>query len=207
MSTPTNMGPGYARNLGIKSSKGEILAFLDSGDTYMANYLERCVSIHYSYPSHPIISFSFTHTNAPNKKNPPISMLSIPKLVFRPAFCTPCTSIKRTMLRDMFPVKYHSEDFDFFITNLIVNNNAQLIKLSEKLVMLDRKPGSVGGLSSQRLLMLFGFRRSVLSVLFRFCSEHRPPLATLLIVPAVLIKIELQIISVRIRSSLQCHSI
>lgn len=43
--TQTNAGPGAARNKGIKESKGEIVAFLDSDDIWLPSFVERHVTL------------------------------------------------------------------------------------------------------------------------------------------------------------------
>src|SRR5262252_3863255 len=44
--TDTNSGPAAARNLAIRHSSGELLAFLDADDYWLPAYLERMVSLH-----------------------------------------------------------------------------------------------------------------------------------------------------------------
>ncbi|MEO0141566.1 MAG: glycosyltransferase family 2 protein [candidate division WOR-3 bacterium] len=41
--TKRNSGPGLARDLGIKASVGELVAFLDADDEWKPQFLERCV--------------------------------------------------------------------------------------------------------------------------------------------------------------------
>ena len=41
-----NLGPGLSRQLGVESSNGELLCFLDSDDYYESEFLEKSVNIH-----------------------------------------------------------------------------------------------------------------------------------------------------------------
>ena len=45
-----NKGPGAARNLGIKSSNGQLIAFLDSDDSWMPEHLSYVVEFFNLYP-------------------------------------------------------------------------------------------------------------------------------------------------------------
>lgn len=45
-----NRGPGAARNLGLKNSKGDLIAFLDSDDIWLSNHLESCTEFFDIYP-------------------------------------------------------------------------------------------------------------------------------------------------------------
>ncbi|RLI34316.1 hypothetical protein DRO55_06655, partial [Candidatus Bathyarchaeota archaeon] len=49
LTTEPGRGPGYARNLGVKMSKGEILIFLDGDDEVNPEYLEK-VTRHFEKP-------------------------------------------------------------------------------------------------------------------------------------------------------------
>lgn len=45
ISTKHNKGVGYARNLGVKNSKGELIAFLDSDDFWKKNKLKKQIKV------------------------------------------------------------------------------------------------------------------------------------------------------------------
>lgn len=53
-----NMGPASARNLGIKSAKGEYIAFLDADDLWLPDKLKTQVAF---MDVHPDVGFSYTH--------------------------------------------------------------------------------------------------------------------------------------------------
>lgn len=44
LSTPTNCGPGIARNIGIEAAQGELIAFIDSDDVWQPDFLSLMVA-------------------------------------------------------------------------------------------------------------------------------------------------------------------
>jgi glycosyltransferase involved in cell wall biosynthesis len=55
----TNMGPGHARNVGMKAASGEYIAFLDSDDLYLPRKLELQVLFMDTHPSIGMVSTEF----------------------------------------------------------------------------------------------------------------------------------------------------
>jgi len=48
LSTPSNVGPGAARNVGIDAARGEFVAFIDSDDVWEPDFLDQLVNKAYS---------------------------------------------------------------------------------------------------------------------------------------------------------------
>ncbi|SMG16544.1 glycosyltransferase family 2 protein [Dethiosulfovibrio salsuginis] len=65
LASPQNIGPGGARNLGIKSAKGEFILFLDSDDTLTSNAIEKLNKI---IATKPIDCLFFDALSVKNKK-------------------------------------------------------------------------------------------------------------------------------------------
>ena len=152
----SNKGASFARQYGINSSSGKLIAFLDSDDVWSHDYLSKVTILHKLYANFPIVSTSFTSSfssfsSCPMAKS--VALLSVFSLCFKPRFSCPASSIKREMMTTMFSSDLrYAEDLKFFFGNLL-RSRKKLVFLDEPLVLLNRLPGSSGGLSHDRRLM------------------------------------------------------
>ncbi|MBN3582426.1 glycosyltransferase family 2 protein [Algoriphagus aestuarii] len=99
----SNLGPGHARNFGIKASKGEYIAFLDSDDLWHPQKLERQLS--YMEKNNKFWSHT-SYTLFDNATNKDISVVDVGfflgnvfvKSLISSPVATPCVMIKRNIL-------------------------------------------------------------------------------------------------------------
>lgn len=155
-----NRGAAYAREYGIMHSKGDIVAFIDSDDTWSSKYLCTVIKLHDQYLEFPIVATGYTYPNSyrGTSGDSPVTTIRLCtpfQLCFQSLFSCPTCSIKRSMIRIGFPVHLRlAEDLYFFFGNLIASR-MNMIYNDEPLVFLNRQPGSPGGLSSDHSAMHF----------------------------------------------------
>lgn len=157
----SNRGAGKARACGIEKASGEIIAFLDSDDWWEPSYLDLIYLAHKDFPQVSIVStlyqigrsldspqiidkgdFSQLFQNR-------LRAASIYEVIWRPKLSTPCTSIKKSRILQNFDngLRY-SEDYYFFMKNILLNCDASIILIEIPIVHLSSLPGRGSGLSS-----------------------------------------------------------
>lgn len=99
-----NLGPSSARNIGIKESQGEYIAFLDSDDYWMANKIELQVKMmtefqwnfsHTSYKVHDSSDHQTRFIHSGKKK------YNYPWPAFHCKIATPTVMVSRKLIRDL----------------------------------------------------------------------------------------------------------
>lgn len=177
-----NRGASYARGVGISSTHGEIVAFLDSDDIWSPIYLSTIVKVHKENPRLPIVGTEITYNEEETTflSNTSWQYISIRSLCLKHRFSTPATSIKRSMIVHNFsPSLHYAEDLFFFLINAI-NSRKPIVFINRPLVLISREQGSTGGLSADRVKMY----SSTIRVYFNISKHyiHTSPIACLILI-------------------------
>lgn len=144
ISLPQNSGPSSARNKGWNIATGDIIAFLDSDDTWLPDKLEK---IHQVFSEHEEITY-LGHPYAVNKTDiagdATTSPLSYVSIILRNPFQPSCISVRNT-LEERFDETYrYCEDHELSIR---VANKHICHWLDLPLTLLGRPQLSAGGAS------------------------------------------------------------
>lgn len=97
-----NSGPGAARNLGIKKSKGEYIAFLDSDDEFMPEKIEKQLAMMVKHNLN--ISYtSYTRHDSEQDvvmRDPGLTGIVVPHIISDCNIATPTVMVKRSVLTE-----------------------------------------------------------------------------------------------------------
>ena len=164
-----NSGPSFARNKGIRESKGSFIAFLDADDTWVNNKLE-VVNRFANESTVGLICHSYTESiPIPSDNGDWVyepDVMSIYQLLLRNPAQTSCV-----VVRNQFAVAFDEtmglcEDYDLWMR--IAENYPVLRLVGKPLTCLGRPQLSAGGLSGNRLSMRVGEFR----VYYNFCRRN-----------------------------------
>lgn len=143
-----NAGPAHARNIGIDKANNNLIAFLDSDDTWHPRKIEIQYRLMYQNPEialsgHRVSLMAeggndFLYDEAKLKK------ISFKKLIFKNYFNTPSVMIRKSELRFPESLKY-AEDFYFWLS--ISNKGGNMIYIDSTLAFVHKPFYGHSGLS------------------------------------------------------------
>lgn len=162
-----NFGPAFARNLGIKSSSTDLIAFLDADDEWHPRKMEiqlflmRRFDLHitgslvYAVDDERLKKFREIFFQDPDINNIRIKFISSSSIIFSNKLVTPTVVIKKNHINFNDNLRY-SEDFDMWISYLNINKNIRACIVLYPLVKLSKASFGAGGLSANLVKMEIG---------------------------------------------------
>ena len=161
-----NMGVSVARNKGLKVSKGDLIALLDSDDYWKSNKLEEQIKV---LQEHPQIDLLATNRNGESykrfflKRLNQLNPISCRMMMYKNFLITPTVIFKKEILgtTGFFDERLtHAEDWDYFIR---ITKNYQAYLLNKSLVITGEGKPNFGhsGLSANLWKMYIAERKTI----------------------------------------------
>jgi len=156
LATPTNSGPGVARNLGWDHASSEFVAFLDADDVWHPQKLElqrEAMILHpwASFSGHRYRVNMDISSDCPRFQQPPCRELHMRHFLISNRFSTPSVMIRRIINLRFGEDEGVSDDYLLWLRLLAHGQRALL--LDAPLVYLQKPAYGGGGLSGQLMFM------------------------------------------------------
>jgi len=119
-----NKGQGHCRNIGLKHSKSEFVAFIDSDDLWMKRKLENQIQFMKD------LNYSFTYTDYKISQDNKNKIIHVPasynynQFVLNTSICTSTMIIRNEAINIYFPFKIRLCEDYFFKCKLLKKNKA-----------------------------------------------------------------------------------
>jgi glycosyltransferase involved in cell wall biosynthesis len=155
-----NVGPGGARNAGIKKARTSYVAFLDADDEWHPRKLEHQMAVMLG-PGSPFLSAhikSFRGHEWPEQTSAESSILTRWKILLSNPASISTVIVARDRIEFNFPQWYAGEDYAFVSANLLSGMTG--VKLDLTLARAHKAPFGAGGLSGRTLAMQIGEMRT-----------------------------------------------
>ena len=166
-----NKGPGAARNIGLKNSQAEYIAFLDADDIFAENKIEIIANILLEFPNLGYFGHYYDLIDQNIIEERIVKNLNVNyfSAIMKNPAQTSCVFIKNISL--FFEESRYCEDHQFFYRYIFIARNfanLDCIIRTESLTYIDRPQGSLGGLSGEIFKMRIGIIHAQINDLFLF---------------------------------------
>ena len=151
-----NLGAGISRNLGIKQSKGEFIAFLDADDIWHKKKIEKQVM----FMKKKKIDFSFSNYLIINKNKKVLRKIIAPKKITFSNLLFACdiglsTVILKTDLLKIYKFSCLKTKEDYLLWLRLAKNNIKMMGINETLVSWRKTDNSLSSFPLQKLCDAF----------------------------------------------------
>lgn len=162
----TNSGASVARNFGIKFARNNLIAFLDSDDTWHPNKIEIQANLMLSDSSIILSGHRVKLWEPDSKKSDSdgvnLKKITLNKLLFKNYFNTPSVMIRNCGLQFPSDQRY-AEDFKLWLD--IAKSGKQLVLIDQVLAYIYKPFYGAGGLSASIFKMHYFEQKNLFNVL------------------------------------------
>jgi len=157
-----NLGPGSSRNIGWQEAKNNLIAFLDSDDSWYYKKIE----IQYNFMKKNRVDISchksttnYSGINHVMQDTLKYSEVKKWKMFFGNQFTTPSVMLKKNIKIRFEENKYYTEDYLLWLTLML--NNYKIFLILHTLAYIHKPLLGAGGLSKNPILMRMGEHNTI----------------------------------------------